>query len=95
MRKIVISLVFLLFAGLQVVLAQTTVTGKVTSSADGLGLPGVSVVLKGTTIGIVTDSDGDYSITVPDSRAALQFSFIGFITQEVVGNSDCCQCFTG
>jgi len=84
MRKIVISLVFLLFAGLQVVLAQTTVTGKVTSSADGLGLPGVSVVLKGTTIGIVTDSDGDYSITVPDSRAALQFSFIGFITQEVV-----------
>jgi hypothetical protein len=66
------------------VLAQTTVTGRVTSSADGLALPGVSVLLKGTTTGIVTDADGDFSIQVPDSRATLQFSFIGFGTHEVV-----------
>jgi TonB-linked SusC/RagA family outer membrane protein len=63
-----------------------TITGKVTDDA-GEGLPGVSVVLKGTTVGTVTDQDGNYSISVPDGSAVLVFSFIGFISEEVaVGN---------
>jgi len=86
MRKLTVFLVLLLFAGLQVVFAQQKVTGKVTS-ADNLPLPGVSVVVKGTTIGTATDGDGNFSISVPNAQATLQFSFISFEPQEVkVGN---------
>lgn len=63
-----------------------TVSGKVTTG-DGTALPGVSVLVKGTTTGLTTDSDGRYTITVPDEASSLVFSFIGFITKEiVVGN---------
>lgn len=87
MRKIIISLVFLLFAGLQVVVAQKTISGKVTSSADNLGLPGVSIVVKGTTAGTNTDIDGKYSLPVPNDQAVLIFSFIGYTTQEITVGS--------
>jgi|WetSurMetagenome_2_1015567.scaffolds.fasta_scaffold05701_2 TonB-linked SusC/RagA family outer membrane protein len=83
MRKISILLVFLLYAGLQVVLAQKTITGRVTGSSDNLPLAGVTVVLKGTTTGNSTDNDGKYSIQVPNNQAILQFSFIGYTSQEV------------
>lgn len=63
---------------------ERTVTGRVTSTDDGSALPGVNVVLKGSTTGTVTDADGRYSITIPNSSAALVFSFIGLQTQEVV-----------
>jgi len=76
-------LVFLLYAGLQVVLAQKTITGRVTGSSDNLPLAGVTVVLKGTTTGNSTDNDGKYSIQVPNNQAILQFSFIGYTSQEV------------
>lgn len=59
------------------------VTGKVTSS-DGELLPGVNVLLKGTTVGTVTDADGVYSLELPDLNGTLVFSFIGFMSQEVV-----------
>lgn len=63
-----------------------TVTGKVTSSDDATGLPGVNVVEKGTNNGTVTDVDGNYSLNVGDN-ATLVFSFVGFTTQEIaVGN---------
>jgi len=58
------------------------VTGKVTSTEDGIAIPGVNVVLKGTTNGTVTDADGNYKISVP-SGGVLLFSFIGLATQEV------------
>jgi TonB-linked SusC/RagA family outer membrane protein len=58
------------------------VTGKVTSTEDGTALPGVNVVVKGTTNGTVTDSDGQYKLTVPGSGTILVFSFIGMTTQE-------------
>src|SRR5690606_36779060 len=65
--------------------AQTrSVTGKVTSAEDGSTLPGVNVILKGTTTGTVTDIDGNYRVTVPEDGGTLVFSFIGFATQEVV-----------
>lgn len=59
------------------------VTGKVTSQADGLGIPGVNIILKGTTQGTVTDIEGDYNITIPDGTGSvLVFSAIGFVTEE-------------
>lgn len=73
--------IFLLIAS--TVMAQTiTVTGKVTDAANGEGIPGSNVVLKGTTNGIITDIDGKYSLKVPSS-GTIQFSFIGYKTVEV------------
>jgi len=62
---------------------QQTVRGTVTSSEDGQPLPGVTILVKGTTTGTTTDIDGEYSLSVPDG-ATLQFSYIGFQTTEVV-----------
>lgn len=84
-----LALAFLLFgfsdiqAGINPVeQASVRISGTVTSAADGLGLPGVSIVVKGTSVGTVTNMDGNYSINVaPD--ATLVFSFIGFSTQEI------------
>ena len=58
------------------------VKGKVTSSEDGSGLPGVNVVVKGTNEGTVTDAMGVYEISVPDTGTELVFSFIGLTSQE-------------
>ncbi|MBN7800555.1 TonB-dependent receptor [Algoriphagus aestuariicola] len=70
-----------------VVQAQVTVRGTVRSAGDGLGLPGVTVLVKGTTTGIASNGDGTYSISVPSSDAVLVYSFIGFKSQEIlVGN---------
>jgi hypothetical protein len=59
------------------------ITGRVTNVEDGLALPGVSVAVKGTTNGTVTDADGQYKITVPNAESSLVFSFVGFLTQEI------------
>lgn len=65
---------------------QLTVTGKVTDVASGEALPGVSVVVKGTTTGTATGVDGTYSLSVP-RNSVLVFSFVGYIPQEIaVGN---------
>ncbi len=58
------------------------VTGTVTSSGDGMPLPGVSVLVKGTTQGTSTDFDGNYSIKVKEG-AVLQFSYVGFTAKEI------------
>jgi len=58
------------------------VTGKVTDSNGG-SLPGVSVVVKGTTTGVITDSNGNYSLVNIPENATLQFSFVGMKTQEI------------
>jgi len=60
-----------------------TVTGVVTSSEDGSSLPQLSVALKGSTQGVVTDLDGHYRITVPGPEAVLQFVYMGMATQEI------------
>ncbi|MBI9037559.1 MAG: carboxypeptidase-like regulatory domain-containing protein, partial [Bacteroidales bacterium] len=87
MRKFTIFLAFLLFCGLQFTMAQTRITGTVTSSEDGLGIPGVSVVVKNTTVGTITDIDGKYSLSVPEGSEFLTFSFVGMLSQEVtIGN---------
>jgi len=62
---------------------ERVVSGKVTSAEDGSALPGVNVVLKGTTTnGTVTDASGGFSLSVPASGGTLTFSFIGFTTKE-------------
>jgi TonB-linked SusC/RagA family outer membrane protein len=83
MRKITTLLVFLLLAGMQVAFAQRTVTGRVTKSADNTAIAGVTVVVKGTTTGNITDADGKFSIAIPNNDAILSFSFIGFTPKEV------------
>jgi Ca-activated chloride channel homolog len=60
-----------------------TITGKVTSADDGIGLPGVNVLAKGTTNGTVTDAQGKYSITISAHGGTLVFSFIGFEPKEI------------
>lgn len=62
---------------------ERTVTGRVTSSEEGVPLPGVNIVLKGTTNGAVTDGEGNYSLSVPPEGGTLVFTFIGLKSQEV------------
>jgi TonB-linked SusC/RagA family outer membrane protein len=59
------------------------VTGVVTSEDDGSPIPGVNVLLKGTTIGTTTDAEGKFAINLPQGGGVLVFSFIGFATKEV------------
>jgi TonB-linked SusC/RagA family outer membrane protein len=60
-----------------------TITGKVTDSKDGSAMPGVSVAVKGTTIGANTDVAGNFSLSVPSTATTLVFSFLGYDKQEV------------
>ena len=83
MRKLGIFLALLLFGGMQVVLAQKTITGKVTSKEYGLGIPGVTVVVKGTNVGATTDALGHYSLSVPVNTTTLRISFVGMKPMEV------------
>ncbi|HEX2919638.1 MAG TPA: carboxypeptidase-like regulatory domain-containing protein, partial [Bacteroidales bacterium] len=87
MRKLTTLLVLLFLTGLQAVFAQRNVTGVVTDASDNTPLPGVSVVITGTTSGMTTDVDGKYSITVPNDQAVLRFSFIGYAPQEITVGS--------
>ena len=62
---------------------QETVTGQVIDAETGESLPGVNIIVEGTNIGVVTDFDGEYTISVPDSESVLVFSYIGYIAQRV------------
>lgn len=65
---------------------QRTITGTVVGD-DGEGIPGVNVVVKGTTTGVITDFNGDYTLQVPSDDATIVFSSVGFITvEELIGN---------
>jgi len=83
MNTKIITLALLLFvlAGFRPV--TRTIVGKVTAAADGTSLPGVNVLLKGSSNGTVTDEQGNYIITVPDAGGTLVFSFIGLKTVEI------------
>lgn len=70
-----------------VVLQATTISGKVTSEDNPDGLPGVNIIVKGTTQGTVTDINGEYKLDVPSPQSVIVFSSVGFIPEEVaVGN---------
>lgn len=72
---------FSLALALSALAQERIISGKVTAQEDGLPLPGVNVVLKGTTQGSVTDSKGEYKFTVPATGGTLIFSFIGLATR--------------
>jgi TonB-linked SusC/RagA family outer membrane protein len=67
--------------------AQTTINGVVSSSSDGLTMPGVSVKVKGAALGTATDIDGNFSISIPSERAVLVFTYIGYQAKEVAVTS--------
>ena len=84
MKKIALLLAFFAI-GLQVLMAQTKeISGTVTSADDGGLIPGVSVSVKGTTLGTITDMDGAFRLKVPQDAKILTFSFVGMATQDVV-----------
>lgn len=84
MRKIELFLSILLFMGTMFANAQTkALTGTVTAAEDGEPIPGVSVSVKGTTLGTITNIDGEFELTVPDDAEVLVFSFVGMKNYEV------------
>ncbi len=85
MRKIVfLSFIFMFMLASAAWTQGRTVTGTVSSAEDGMGIPGASVVVGGTTIGTVTDFEGMYSVDVPSPESVLVYSFVGMQTQEIV-----------
>ena len=67
--------------------SAATISGKVTDKNDGTGLPGVNIGVKGTTVGTTTGLDGTYTLTNVPDNAVLTFSFIGYVSQEIVVGS--------
>lgn len=83
MRKFALFLLVCAFISIQAVNAQVRqVSGTVTSADDGSTIPGVSVFVKGTSIGTITNSDGFYQFNVPQNAETLVFTYVGLITQE-------------
>jgi TonB-linked SusC/RagA family outer membrane protein len=90
MRKAFTLFVLLFtFLGTQIYAQNRTITGKVISSQDNLGIPGVSVVVAGTTNGTVTDIDGNYTLSIAPETKTLHFSAVGMKAKDVeVGATD-------
>ncbi|MFV8224502.1 SusC/RagA family TonB-linked outer membrane protein [Christiangramia aquimixticola] len=83
MRTLIKSTLFLLFMLPMSFFAQNTVSGNVSENATGLPLPGVNVIVKGTSNGTTTDFDGNYTIQNVANEDVLIFSFLGFVSQEI------------
>lgn len=81
-KQLLIFFVFLLLAA-QVNAQDKTVTGTVTSKSDGLPLPGVTVRVKGSKQGALTDGRGKFSLTVPGGASSVDISYIGYVNQTV------------
>ena len=87
MKKSLLAFLLLLFTGVFAMAQERTVTGTVTDSDASAPLPGVSILVKGTSTGTITDIDGQYSIPVPAASTTLVFSYLGYGKQEmVIGN---------
>ncbi len=90
MRKFTIWLTCLFFLiSIGIANAQTkVVTGTVTSSDDGLPIPGVTVMVPGTTVGTTTDLDGKYTLSIRDTHTTLRYQYVGMITKDVMIGSN-------
>ena len=87
MKKLTIIILFL-FLGTQLIFAQgKKISGVVTSNEEGFTIPGVNVLVKGTSIGVITDIEGTYEIMVPNDDVILIFSSVGYETQEIPATS--------
>ena len=82
--KHIILCCFLIFSCSLLMAQERTVQGRVFSQLNGEGLPGVNVKIKNTSTGVVTDINGFYEISVPGPESVLVFSYVGYITEEVV-----------
>jgi hypothetical protein len=76
------------FAPMDLMEQQRVITGRVTDADDNSPLPGVSIIIVGTTTGTITGSDGEYSISVPGPEALLRFSFVGYASQERIAGDN-------
>ena len=85
-KALILSLFFLAFSALSAFAQNRPVSGTVTAGDDGSKLPGVSVLVKGTTTGTTTNENGAYTINAP-ANATLVFSYIGYATQELPVNN--------
>ena len=84
MKRLCVFLASVVFVGINFLQAQTVqVTGTITSTEDGMPLPGASVMVKGTTIGVSADFDGRYSIGVPQNATTLVFRSVGYKAVEI------------
>ena len=84
-RYLIIS--FILCCAISVQAQDISISGKVTSSEDDSGLPGVNVVVQGTSTGTVTDVEGNYTLAVPGVQSIIEFSSVGYVQEQVeVGN---------
>ncbi len=89
MKKLLRSLFILLFVAFSASAQNRTITGTVTAQEDGMPIPGVSVKVKGTTIGVSTDATGKFAISVPSSATTLEISSIGFVMRSLpIGSSN-------
>ncbi|MEE1946366.1 SusC/RagA family TonB-linked outer membrane protein [Pedobacter sp. KR3-3] len=87
MRKLLQSLFLLMLFAFTAAAQNKTITGRVLGAADGLPIPGVSVKATGTNIGVQTNVEGRYVLSIPSSIESIEFSYLGFLTKtEVVGN---------
>lgn len=84
----ILMLFFFSFILTQASNAQIAVSGTIVGQTDGVAIPGVSILEKGTTNGVITDLEGNYKITVSSEESVLIFSFIGYQTQEVIVGKD-------
>ncbi|RKR81367.1 TonB-linked SusC/RagA family outer membrane protein [Mucilaginibacter gracilis] len=87
MKKLLLVSLCFLFYSMQIFAQNRTVTGTVTAKDDGGPMPGVSIKGVGTDVGVVTGADGKFSISLPATVKALQFSFIGYgtVTKSITG----------
>jgi len=82
-KSLLLSFIFVFALVVQVLAQNRTVTGKVTDQETGQGLPGVTVLVKGTSTGTATGVDGGFSISVPSDNATLVFRYVGYDNKEV------------
>ncbi len=84
-KYLLLSLLFVLSCAMA--LAQRTVSGTITDASTGEGIPGVNVVIKGTSSGTVSDFEGNYSLEIPSDDAVLVYSFVGYRTLELTAGA--------
>ncbi len=87
MKNYLLACFLVLLAGATVFAQERTVSGRVTDADTGEGIPGVNILIQGTTSGTVTDIEGDYQVEIPSGSVTLLFSYVGYKTQAIaVGN---------
>ncbi|HMP29449.1 MAG TPA: carboxypeptidase-like regulatory domain-containing protein, partial [Saprospiraceae bacterium] len=85
--NLILSLTLILQSTLLLAQNNISITGVIKAANESEGLPGVSIVVKGTSSGTITDIDGNYSISVPSSETILVYSYIGYKTVEIAVGS--------